>query len=182
MSRNYKIQNKEGVYFITFSTVEWVDVFTRKSYRDILIESIKHCQREKGLVVYSWCLMSNHVHMIVRSSNGDLSGTIRDLKKFTSKQILNEIQHSNQESRKDWMLEIFKKAGVNNSNNQNYQFWRQDNRPIEIFSNDVIDQKMNYVHQNPVEAGLVENAEDYLYSSARDYAGIKGLIDIEFLD
>ena len=66
MSRNYKIQNKEGIYFVTFATVEWVDVFTRKTYRDIFIESIKHCQNAKGLVVYSWCLMSNHVHMIVR--------------------------------------------------------------------------------------------------------------------
>lgn len=182
MSRNYKIQNKAGIYFITFATVEWVDVFTRQSYRDIFLESIRYCQKEKGLIVYSWCLMSNHVHMIVRSKYEDLSGTIRDLKKFTSKKILKEIQHSNLESRKDWMLEIFMKAGERNSNNQSYQFWRQDNRPIEIFSNGVIDQKMEYVHQNPVVAGLVENAEDYLYSSARDYAGVNGLIDIEFLD
>ena len=80
------------------------------------------------------------------------------------------------------MLAEFKKAGSANSNNQTYQFWRQDNRPIEIFSNEVINQKMEYVHHNPVEAGLVEHAEDYLYSSARDYAGVKGLLDVEFLD
>ena len=80
------------------------------------------------------------------------------------------------------MLEIFRRAGLNNSNNQTYQFWRQDNRPIEIFSNHVIEQKLDYVHNNPVVSGLVENAEDYLYSSARDYAGIKGLIAIEFLN
>ena len=182
MSRNYKIQHKEGIYFITFATVEWVDVFTRKDYRSLFIESVQYCQKEKGLVVYSWCLMSNHVHMIVRSEFGDLSGTIRDLKKFTAKKIIAEIQGSGNESRKEWMLDIFKSAGSANSNNQTYQFWRQDNRPIEIFSNDVIDQKMNYVHNNPVEAGIVENAEDYIYSSARDYAGIKGLIDIEFLE
>ena len=182
MSRNYKIQNKEGIYFITFASVEWVDVFTRKIYRDIFIESVRHCQKEKGLVVYSWCLMSNHVHMIVRSERGDLSGTIRDLKKFTSKKILVEIQENNQESRKDWMLSIFRNAGEANSNNQTYQFWRQDNRPIELFSNDVIDQKLDYVHHNPVDSGLVEKAEDYLYSSARDYAGVKGLIAVDFLD
>ena len=124
MSRNYKIQNKEGIYFITFATVGWVDVFTRQSYRDIFLESIRYCQKEKGLIVYSWCLMSNHVHMIVRSLNGDLSGTIRDLKKYTSKKILNEIKHNYHESRKEWMLDIFKKAGLKNSNNRGYQFWR----------------------------------------------------------
>ena len=181
MSRNYKIQNKAGIYFITFATVEWVDVFTRKVYRDILLDSIRHCQQEKGLVVYSWCVMSNHMHMIARSENEDLSGTLRDLKKFTAKQIIEAIQTEN-ESRKNWMLRIFREAGEENSNNKEYQFWRQDNKPVELFSNHVMDQKCDYIHNNPVEAGLVERPEDYLYSSARDYAGIKGLLDIEFLD
>ena len=115
MSRNYKIQNKEGIYFITFATVVWVDVFTRRAYRDIFLESVKYCQKEKGLVVYSWCLMSNHVHMIISSATGDLSGVIRDLKKFTSKKILNEINQKKDESRRAWMLEIFKKAGELNT-------------------------------------------------------------------
>ncbi len=121
------------------------------------------------------------MHLILRSKTTDLSGTIRDLKKYTSKKCIAKIQ-TEIESRKEWMLPLFKSAGQINSNNSIYQFWRQDNKPIELFSNEVFDQKLTYLHMNPVESGIVENPEDYLYSSARDYAGIKGLLNVEFLD
>ena len=176
------MRNKEGIYFITFATVGWVDVFTRMLYKDIFVDSVKYCQEEKGLIVYSWCLMSNHVHMIVRSASGDLSGTIRDLKKFTAKKIITEIDHHEAESRREWILSIFRRAGEGNGDNQMFQFWRQDNHPVELFSNAVVSQKLNYIPNNPVEAGIVENEVEYLYSSARGYAGISGLIDIMYLD
>ncbi len=79
------------------------------------------------------------------------------------------------------MLWIFKKAGERNSNNKNYQFWRQDNHPIELSTNKIMEQRLNYLHNNPVEAGIVEEPEHYLYSSARDYAGQKGLLNVEFI-
>ena len=80
------------------------------------------------------------------------------------------------------MLKLFKSAGKVNSNNSAYQSWRQGSKPVELFSNEVFDQKLRYIHMNPVESGIVENPEEYLYSSARDYAGVKGLLDIEFLE
>ena len=83
----YKIRNKEGTYFITFAVVEWVDVFTRKKYKDIVLESLRYCQKEKSLIVYAWCIMSNHIHFIA-SKNDDLSVILRDFKKFTSKKLL----------------------------------------------------------------------------------------------
>ncbi|MFM7983128.1 MAG: transposase [Candidatus Fonsibacter sp.] len=86
-----------------------------------------------------------------------------------------------QESRKEWMLSMFKNAGEYNTNNKNFQFWKQDNKPIELWSNEVLDQKLDYLHNNPVVEGIVEKPEDYLYSSARDYAGIKGLLQIELI-
>ena len=76
----YKIRNKEGIHFITFAVVEWMDVFTRKEYRDILLDSIRHCQKEKGLLVHAWCVMSNHVHLIISAKNNDTSGILRDYK------------------------------------------------------------------------------------------------------
>lgn len=182
MSRAYKIHNPDGIYFISFATVGWIDVFTRRVYKDILVDSLHFCQQEKGLILYAWCIMSSHVHLIVSAKEGnDLAGIIRDMKKYTSNQLIKAIQEHSEESRKEWMLAIFKKAGNDNSNNKIFQFWRQDNRPIEIYSNAVIDQKLDYLHNNPVKEGVVENAEDYLYSSARDYAGEKGLLDIELL-
>jgi REP element-mobilizing transposase RayT len=182
MSRAYKIKNKEGIYFVSFATVGWIDVFTRRIYKDILIDSLKYCQEEKGLILFAWCIMSNHVHLIAKAKEGfELSGILRDLKKFTSKKIIEAINENVQESRKEWMLSMFKNAGAYNVNNKNYQFWKQDNKPIELWSNEVLDQKLDYVHNNPIEEGIVEKPEDYIYSSARDYAGVRGLLQIELM-
>ena len=182
MSTKYKFHNPEGIYFVTFATVDWVNVFTRTEYKTIVVDSLKYCQTNKGLEIFSWCLMSNHLHIIVRANqNNQLSDILRDLKKFTSQQIIKAIHDHPQESRKDWMLDIFKQAGTANSNNKNFQFWRQDNHPIELYSSAVIEQKLDYVHSNPVAEGMVYRPEGYIYSSAIDYAGGKGLIDVSFM-
>ena len=179
----YKIRNQAAIHFITFAVVEWIDVFTRKDYRHIVIESIKYCQTEKGLMLHCWCIMSNHLHLIASARNHDLSDILRDFKKFTSKQIIDTIISNEHESRKDWMLKIFKEEGKKNSRNSKYQFWRQDNQPQELYSPAFVFQKINYIHNNPVEAGIVEKPEQYLYSSARDYVETKkcGLLDLVFL-
>lgn len=184
MSTKYKINNPEGIYFISFAIVNWIDVFTRKEYKDIFVESINFCIKNKSLVVYSWVIMSNHVHLILSAKNGNLSDIIRDLKKYTSSKIIKAIIENPQESRKEWLLRGFKKAGEMNSNNKIYQFWKQDNQPKELlpYLNSFAQQKIDYIHNNPVVAGIVVNAEDYLYSSAKDYAGMNGLIKIKFLE
>jgi REP element-mobilizing transposase RayT len=162
MSRSYtpgqvRGHDPEGTYFITFATVEWVDVFTRRAYKDILVDSLKHCQEKKGLLLYAWVIMSNHVHLIAAADEGHtLPDILRDLKKFTATQILKAIAENGQESRKDWMLPIFAKAGAANSNNTHFQFWRQDNRPVQLFTAEVFEQKLNYLHNNPVAEGYVE--------------------------
>jgi len=183
----YKIRNQAETHFITFAPIvigiEWLDVFTRKDYRDIVLESIRYCQKEKGLLLHGWCIMSNHIHLVASAKNNDLSSILRDFKKFTSKQIIKAIRENTKESRKDWMLAIFKKAGEASSRNTEFQFWRQDNRPIEVYSPKFVFQKLNYIHNNPVEAGIVEKPEHYLYSSAKDYFHTKkcGLLDVIFL-
>jgi len=181
MSREYKIHNPEGIYFITPTVVAWIDVFTRLQYKEIVIESLKYCQSAKGLKIYAYVIMTNHLHLIVQAEKGNLSEIIRDFKKFTSKQILKSISENIQESRKKWMLNIFEFAGKNNSNNSKFQFWQQHNSPVELYSNEVIEQKINYIHQNPVRNGIVEREEEYLYSSARNYAELSSFINIEKL-
>jgi putative transposase len=172
----YKIRNKEQIHFITFAVVEWVDVFTRKAYRDILIDSLRHCQEQKGLVLHAWVVMSNHVHLLASAKENNLSDILRDFKKFTSKQIIAAIKANEQESRKDWMLKLFEEKGDANSRNKTYQFWRQDNQPKECYSPVFTVQKLSYIHNNPVEAGLVERPEDYLYSSAKAYVSNESLL------
>jgi putative transposase len=124
--------------------------------------------------------MTNHVHLIIGSSAEKIENIIRDLKKHTSKELIKTLEGNRQESRRDWMLWMFKRAGEHNINNKNYQFWQQNNHPIELFDHEIMDQKLDYIHNNPIEAGIVEEAGDYLYSNARDYSGRKGLIDLCF--
>ncbi len=134
----------------------------------------------RGWLLHGWCIMSNHVHLIASARNEDLSDILRDFKKFTSKQIIAAIEKSETESRREWMLAIFKAQAEKNSHNVHYQFWRQDNQPKELYSAAFTVQKLNYIHNNPVEAGLVEKAEDYVYSSAKDYihGGNCGLLEV----
>jgi len=178
MSDKYKIRDNYKAYYIIIATVSWVDVFRRKNQKLLIIESLKYCQRNKGLIIFGYCLMTNHVHLIFRSIDGQKPELLLgDFKRFTSKKIVNLITVNPKESRKEWLLEQFMKAGSKSSNVKKYQFWRHDNKPIELWSSKVINEKISYIHQNPVEEGLVYHPEDYVYSSARDYAGEKGLID-----
>ena len=177
MSRNYKFHNPEGLYFVSFSVVEWLDVFTRNEYKNILIDSLAYCQSNKGMEIVAWCIMTNHMHLIFRSVEGEKpEQLLGDFKRFTSKETVKAIQENPKESRKEFLLEQFKKAAKKSANVKYYQFWRHDNKPIELWSNGVIREKINYIHQNPVESGLVYKAEEYVYSSAKDYAGEQGLL------
>jgi len=179
----YRIRNQNEIHFLSFAVVEWVDVFTRKMYSDIVVDSLAHCQQTKGLLLHGWCIMSNHMHLLASSKPGDLSGTMRDFKKYTSKKIIESIRNNEQESRREWMLEIFNRAGLANSRNKDFQFWRQDNQPKECYSAGFTVQKLNYIHDNPVRAGIVDKPEHYIYSSAKDYLLQKdcGLLKIAFI-
>ena len=169
MSIKYKFRNPDGIYFVTFAVVQWIDVFTRNSYRELFLESLKHCQDNKGLRIHAYVIMTNHVHLIISSTGEPLEHIMRDLKKFTSVWLIKTIRENSSESRKEWLLKAFRKAGSRNPNNKVYQFWRQDNHPIEIRSNKMFDQKLNYIHNNPVEQGFVTNAEDYPWSSVVNF-------------
>lgn len=182
MSRAYKFHKPDGLYFITFATVNWVDVFTRRDYKDIIVESLRFCQKEKGLMLFAWVIMSNHVHLIAQAAEGfRLQDIMRDLKKYTSKQITKAIREHPGESRREWMLKLFHEAGQRNSNNRDFQFWQQHNKPIELVTNAMIGRYVKYLHNNPVKEGYVEYAEDYLYCSAPVIAGKPGLLTLEGL-
>jgi REP element-mobilizing transposase RayT len=121
--------------------------------------------------------MTNHVHLVCRSINSQNPELLLDdLKRFTSQSIVKSIQENLRESRKEFLLDFFKNEEENISNVKHYQFWRHDNKPIYLWSNTVIQQKIDYVHSNPVEEGLVCKPEDYVYSSSIDYARQKVLV------
>src|SRR5699024_9737286 len=143
MSVKYKIRDQAKLYFVSFAVVYWIDVFSRRQYKDIFVESIRHCQDEKGLEVYGWCLMSNHAHMIMGTNDKPLEGILRDIKKYTSVRITAAIKANGQESRREWMIWMFSRAGKKNANNKSYQFWQQDNHPVELSTNEMMEQKLD---------------------------------------
>lgn len=179
----YKIRNQNAIHFITFSVVQWVDALTRPQYKDVIVDSLKFCQTHKGLNIHAWVIMSNHLHLICSARESfKLSDILRDFKKYTSSQLIKSIESNVQESRKAWMLWIFKRAGEQNKRNENYQFWQQDNHPIECSTNEILISRMKYLHENPVRAGIVNFEDDYKYSSGIDYySDSKGLISIDYL-
>ena len=181
MSRKYKFYNKEGLYFVSFATVYWIDVFTRDLYCFALVESLDFCRKNKGMEIYAWCIMPSHIHLVFRAKENNPGDLLRDLKTFTSKKIQKMISENPQESRKDWMLWMMQRAGSKNSNVKDRQFWQQHNKPIELWSPAVIDQKVEYVHMNPVEAGFMMEPHYWKYSSAIDYNGGKGVLEIDFV-
>jgi REP element-mobilizing transposase RayT len=154
LSDGYKIRDQTLPHFITATVADWVDVFTRTSYRDVVVACLDFCIRDKAMVLLGYVIMSNHIHMIVQSGDGDLSGLLRDFKKFTASKILEKIK-SDPESRREWMLERFKKGTDSHSRNKNYQFWQYGNHPEEIYSNKFMWSKLDYIHLNPVALVLL---------------------------
>ena len=167
----------DKAYYITMTVVGWLDVFTRKNHRDVLIESLKYCQKEKGLIIYAYVIMSNHIHMIVQTSEPhQIKDTIRDFKKFTSKKILFQIQNE-PESRREWMLKIFEDEAEQSKKHKTYKFWQVGNHAIEVFTEKFIWGKINYIHENPVRAGLVKQQWDWVYSSASNYQDEESVLE-----
>ena len=178
MSDKYKIRDSDKAYFVTLTVVGWIDVFTRKNHNLLLIDSLAYCQHNKGLIIFGFCLMSNHLHMIAKAEGQfTLSDVLRDFKKYTSKALVKQIQDET-ESRREWMLDLFAKAGEPLKGIKDFKFWQDGNHAEEILSNDFLYQKLDYIHNNPVKEMIVDRPEDYIFSSARNYADLDHVLGI----
>jgi putative transposase len=174
----YKIADQHAVYFLTFTVVEWIDIFSRKEYKYIIVDALNYCISNKGLNVYAWVLMSNHLHLIAKAQeNHSLSDIIRDFKKFTSKEIVRTIKEI-PESRRDWLLDKFSFEARKTKRAKNYKLWKDDNHAVLLATTEMLLQRINYIHQNPIRQIIVEHPEDFLFSSAVDFAGKKGMVNI----
>lgn len=178
---NYFIINQNATYFLTFTVVDWIDIFTRKEYKFVITDSLNYCVNNKGLEIFAWCLMSNHLHLVGRArEHFRISDIIRDFKKYTSKTVLKMIQEI-PESRREWLLYRFEFAGKFDNRIKKYKFWQETNHAIELDTNKLIDQRLYYTHDNPVRTMIVGKQEDYLFSSARDYSGENGYVTVTLI-
>ncbi len=179
-AEGFKIRDQATPHFLTFTVMGWIDIFSRQRYRDLLIESMQFCRQQKGLQVGAYVIMSNHMHTIWTATHSNLSDIIRDFKTFTSKAITAAIQ-AEPESRRDWLLYMFQFYANRTAANDNFKVWTGNNHPEEIQSEDFLRSKLNYIHNNPVRAGLVAEPSHYVYSSAANYENKKGLLEVDFL-
>jgi len=161
-------------HFLTFTIVGWIDLFTRKECCDIVIDSLGFCQLNKSIEIYAYVIMPSHIHLVCRNTKGEpLSNFIRDFKSFTAKQILLFVQENTKESRKDWLLHMFRFHARFNPKNEEFQVWQNTSYPVELYNNHLIDQKINYIHQNPVRACIVTEESCYHFSSANPFSPLK---------
>lgn len=181
MSTAYQIKEQGEIYFVTLQIVNWIDLFSRLDYRNIVIDNLKYCQKEKGLVIYAYVIMSNHIHLIIQAKENNLSNVLRDFKSYTSKCLLDRIVNG-VESRREWLLMLFKKVAKKHNRNSQYQVFTHENHAVQLYSDKFIDQKLDYIHENPVRAGLVIEPQDYIYSSATNYAEESSVLDVVIVD
>jgi putative transposase len=178
MSSRYKILQQQGMNFMTCTIVGWVDLFTRQAYRDIVLDSWRYCQKNKGFRIHAYTFMPNHIHLIASCLQPNrLSEVMRDWKHFTATAFLKYLEDESQpESRREWLLYLFRFFAHGKRQKQAHQMWVHNNHPIELYSPKVVFQKLNYIHFNAVKAGFVEAGEHWKYSSAPYYHALeKGL-------
>jgi REP element-mobilizing transposase RayT len=179
MSTGYQIRDQIALQYLTIQVMDWIDVFTRQAYRDMVIDSLRYCQDNKGLQLFGYVIMTNHIHLIANSPEGLLIDILRDFKKFTARTIIESIINGT-ESHKTWILNRFQ-FNVQR-HNENYQMWTHENHAMIIYSPSFALEKLDYLHHNPVRAGWVRKPEDYVYSSASNYAGMESILKILLMD
>lgn len=180
-NQNCMTELTKDLYFITNGTVSSLDVFSDKAYRDCLLSSFQYCSQHKGLRIHAYTILSSRFYAIVSVKEGfQLSNIMRDMKRHTSSTIVKSIQQD-PEGKWKWMLKLFSQAAQVGNNNNQWKVWEAGYESDIIPSRDALEERLNFIHELPVNERIVWKQEQYLYSSARNYVGEEGLIDVEVL-
>ena len=155
-------ENENLPHFVTITAIEWLNIFASKEYFDCIINCLKYCQKNLGLLIYEYVIMTNHIHLIVQAKEGyELSRIVQSFKQFTTKEILKIIEVD----RREYISRILENSFSKRSTNQ---VWQETNYPELIESEQFLQQKVSYIHNNPVIKGYVDEPQYYFYSSARN--------------
>ena len=168
----YLIRDKEQPHFLTCTIVGWLPVFTRPETVQIVLDSWRFLQAERRLTLYGYVILENHLHLI--ASSPDLGKEVKNFKSFTARQIIDLLklrQATVLLDQLEWRKRRYKIESK-------YQLWQEGSHPQLIQSEEMMRQKLEYIHNNPVERGYVDEPVHWRYSSARNYAGLPGLIDV----
>ena len=169
----YKIYEPIHPHFLTCTILNWLPIFTRKESVDILIQSFKHLQKEDNFKLYAYVILENHIHLV--ASSNDIAKSMRNFKSFTAKGILKLLQNENATTILEQLV-FYKKA---HKKTATYQIWQEGIQPKLMQTDAMMIAKIQYIHENPVKRGYVDESVHWRYSSARDYEGMEGLVEIE---
>jgi putative transposase len=181
LSNDKPIIPLDACYFLTLNTVDKIDVFVRPAYKQVVTDALNHFTRSYEIQVYAWCLMSSHLHLIIRTRDGAAPAYFeRDFKKYTTPAILKTIEME-MDFRREWMLQRFEEYSKSLRRLEKFHVWQNCSSPLRIDNEEprLLLDRIAHIHENPVREGIVEQPEAYLFSSARDYAGIRGLVGVK---
>jgi len=174
MGRNrYKIYEPTHPHFITRTVLNWIPLFTRKESVDILFESFRHLQQTDNLKLYAYVILENHIHIVAQSD--DIAQTMAKFKRHTARQLIKLLENENVRTILD-QLAFYKKA---HKSDRTYQVWQEGLQPKLMQTDVMMISKIKYIHHNPIKRGYVDEAKHWRYSSARDYEGVNGLLEVE---
>jgi len=162
MRSRYTVREKQRAHFVTSTIVEWLPIFTTSACCDILVQALAYCRTHKALRIYGWVIMPNHFHAVVDTV--ELSQVMADLKKFTARQLLEQLAVE----RRSWLVALLRSNRLRHKRDSTHQVWQEGFHPQAIYSDKTILQKLEYLQNNPVRAGLVSAPEHWRYSSAHE--------------
>lgn len=180
LSKEKPITPLDACYFLTLNTVDKIDLFVRPAYKQVITDALNHFIHTRGLNLYAWCLMSSHLHLILRTKDAAAPAYFeRDFKKYTTPALLKTID-TEMDLRRDWMMKRFEEYSKSLRLLEKYHVWQNCSSPFRIDQEPrLLMDRIVHVHENPVREGIVDQPEAYLFSSARDYSGIHGLVDVK---
>ena len=168
----------DSCYFLTLNTVDKIDVFNRPAYKQVVADALNYFVETQGLSIYAWCLMTSHLHLIIRTKDASAPAYFeRDFKKYTTPAVLKTIEME-MDFRRDWMLRHFEEYRKSLQRKEKFHLWEDCSSPLRIDCKQpgTLLERIVHIHENPVRERIVEQPEAYLYSSARDYTGRPGLV------
>jgi putative transposase len=169
----YKVYEPTAPHFITSTVLHWIPIFTRTQTTEIVFESLRYLQKRDNLKIYAYVVLENHLHLV--TSSDDIARSISRFKRHTAREIIDLLNEANVKTILD-QLAFYKKA---HKRDREYQLWQEGMQPKQILSDGMMIDRINYIHNNPVKRGYVDEGKAWRYSSARNYEGREGMIEIE---
>ena len=173
----------DACYFLTLNVIDKIELFVRPLYKEIIAEALNHFILTQGIVLHAWCLMSSHLHLLLRTREAyGPSFFERDFKKYTTPELIKAVEMK-LDFRKEWMLARFEECSKSLKKIEKFQLWESCSSPLRIESDQprLLLEKAEHIHENPLRENIVELPENYVFSSARDYVGLKGLVNVTVL-